>query len=228
MFPVSAAWCRTHFFTAEQCQETCYGLWADSLISGRWRFPNWQFFGSEPISDGIRTAWSRCRLDEIISCVIITQLISHFLSVASLPYATFVLAINVIGAELEYLTGHCDSSDIPCLGAFIRAACRSSSWQHGRMKSKKLPPQKPYASLRSAFGLPKNDPWFISRCIWFGRIWRGSRGKACVTDPITLGIIRFGAFEQKMHTIDNSIKCKSVSKNVEIPTFYYSFQNREE
>lgn len=165
MFPVSAAWCRTHFFTAEQCQETCYGLWADSLISGRWRFPNWQFFGSEPISDGIRTAWSRCRLDEIISCVIITQLISHFLSVASLPYATFVLAINVIGAELEYLTGHCDSSDIPCLGAFIRAACRSSSWQHGRMKSKKLPPQKPYASLRSAFGLPRNDPWSISCCI---------------------------------------------------------------
>ena len=80
------------------------------------------------------------------------------LSIASLPYATFVLAINVIGVELEYLTGHCDPSDIPCLSAFIRAACRSSSWQHGRMKSKKLPPQKPYASLRSAFGLPRNAP----------------------------------------------------------------------
>ena len=206
-------------------------VWAcglTALLLGSERFPNWLFSGSEPISDGIRTAWSRYRFDEIINCGIITQLISHFLSVASLPYATFVLAINVIGAELEYLTGHCDPSDIPCLSAFIRAACRSSSWQHGRMKSKKLPPQKPYASLRSAFGLPKNDPWSISRCIWFGRIWRGSRGKACVTDPITLGIIRFGAFEQKMHTIDNSIKCKSVSKNVEIPTFYYSFQNREE
>lgn len=150
------------------------------------------------------------------------------LSIASLPYATFVLAINVIGVELEYLTGHCDPSDIPCLSAFIRAACRSSSWQHGRMKSKKLPPQKPYASLRSAFGLPRNAPWSISRCIWFGRIWRGSRSKACVTDPITLGIIRFVAFEQKIHTINNSLKCKSVSKNVGIPTFCYSFQNREE
>lgn len=46
--------------------------------------------------------------------------------------------------------------------------------------------------------------------------------------PMTLGIIRFVAFEQKMHTIDNSIKCKSVSKNVEIPTVCYSFQNSEE
>ena len=88
MFPVSAAWCRTHFFTAEQCQETCYGLWADSLISGRWRFPNWQFFGSEPISGGVRTAWSRWHLDEIINCGRMAQLISHSLSVASLPYAT--------------------------------------------------------------------------------------------------------------------------------------------
>lgn len=42
--------------------------------------------------------------------------------------------------------------------------------------------------------------------------------------PMTLGIIRFGAFEQKIHTIDNSIKCKSVSKNVEIPRFVTLFK----
>lgn len=61
-----------------------------------------------------------------------------------------------------------------------------------------------------------------------GRIWRESRGKACVIDLITLGIIRFEAFEQKMHTIDNLEKSKSVSKNVGIPTFCYSFQYRKE
>jgi len=49
-----------------------------------------------------------------------------------------------------------------------------------------------------------------------------------VTDLITLGIIRFEAFEQKMHVIDNLEKSKSVSKNVGIPTFYYSFQYRKE
>ena len=150
-----------------------------------------------PFLTGFGLSWSRYRFDEIINCGIITQLISHFLSVASLPYATFVLAINVIGAELEYLTGHCDPSDIPCLSAFIRAACRSSSWQHGRMKSKKLPPQKPYASLRSAFGLPKNDPWSISRCIWFGRIWRGSRGKAYITDPWPLELLGLWLLNRK-------------------------------
>ena len=85
---VRPRWCRTHFFTTEQCQETCYGLWADSLISVRWRFPNWLFFGSEPISGGVRTAWSRWHLDEIINCGRMAQLISHSLSVASLPYAT--------------------------------------------------------------------------------------------------------------------------------------------
>ena len=36
-------------------------------------------------------------------------------------------------------------------------------WVYG---SKMLPPQKPSASLRSAFGLPRNDPWSISCCIW--------------------------------------------------------------
>ena len=62
--------------------------------------------------------------------------------------------------------------------------------------------------------------------IWSDLAWKS--GQSICNGPMTLGIIRFVAFEQKMHTIDNSIKCKSVSKNVEIPTVCYSFQNREE
>ncbi len=113
-------------------------VWAcglTALFLGSERFPNWLFSGSEPISGGVRTAWSRCRFDEIINCGIITQLISHFLSVASLSYATFILAINVIGAESKYLTGRNGPSDIDTLRTHCLAVLVMAAWAYEKQEA---------------------------------------------------------------------------------------------
>ena len=140
-------------------------VWAcglTALFLGSERFPNWLFSGSEPISDGIRTAWSRYSFDEIINCGIITQLISHFLSVASLPYATFVLAINVIGAESKYLTGHCDPSDIDTLRTHCLAVLVMAAWAYEKARSCR--PKSP--TLRSGLLLGclemTHDPYLVA------------------------------------------------------------------
>lgn len=63
------------------------------------------------------------------------QLISHSLSVASLSYATFILAINVIGAESKYLTGRNGPSDIDTLRTHCLAVLVMAAWAYEKQEA---------------------------------------------------------------------------------------------